>query len=180
MSIVVRPPVFADVARLATINVAAWHAAYAGIVPADYLDSRDQAEYEQRWRLNITEGRPGVSFFAAEADGTLAGYAICGPYRPQQDGDPAEDTATWGELYAIYTHPDRQRRGVGTAVHVATIGQLASEGYREAALWVLRANTASLRWYDARGWRPDGATSYWDDAGSALEEVRLRRALGPG
>ncbi len=95
MSIVVRLPAFDDVARLATINVDAWRAAYAGIVPADYLDSRDRAEYEQRWRLNIDPGRPGVSYLVAELDGILAGYVICGAYRLQQDGDPTEDTTTW-------------------------------------------------------------------------------------
>jgi GNAT superfamily N-acetyltransferase len=180
MSIVVRRPVFADVARLATINVETWRAAYAGIVPADYLDSRDHAEYEQRWRLNITQGRPGVSYIAAELDGLVAGYAICGPYRPQHDSDPSEDTATWAELYAIYTHPDQQGHGVGTAIHDAALDQMERDGYHVGALWVLRANAASLRWYDARGWRPDGATSSWEGAGPPLEEVRLVRALGSG
>lgn len=176
MSIIVRRPALADVDRLAAINVATWRSAYVGIVPTGYLDAMALDSYRERWVRNVTEGRPGASFFAAELDGRVAAYGICGAYRPQEDAEP-EDTDGWGELYAIYTDPPLQGRGLGAAVHEAMLGRLISDGHREAALWVLRDNVSSISWYEARGWRPDGVASTWSGAGEDLPEIRLRRVL---
>ena len=74
-----------------------------------------------------------------------------------------------------------QGRGAGTALHGAALDQLKTDGFDEAALWVLAANTSSRRWYAARGWRADGAVTDWvSQGGVALPEVRLRLSLGTG
>lgn len=167
-----------DVARLAEVNVVTWQRAYAGIVPAAYLDGLDREAFVKRWRTNVEQGYPGVSFWVADVDGVLSSYAIIGAYRPQEDADPSDDTTGWGEIYAIYTHPDLQGRGGGVAVLEAAMQELREQGYIRVALWALAANEASRRWYSARGWRPDGATSQWDGSGEPLEEVRLVLDLG--
>ncbi len=163
--------------RLARINVDTWRHAYDGIVPAAYLDALDVTAFEDRWRDRVTTDRPGISAWVAEVAGLVAGYAIVGPYRTQQDADPAEAMAGWGELYALYTQPELQGRGAGGAAHSAALGWLREQGCRWAALWVLRDNVAGRRWYADHGWQPDGATSHWRDAGTPLEEVRLVRSL---
>lgn len=178
VSVVVRRPTLADVDRLALINLETWRHAYAGVVPAAHLDSLRLERFRERWHRIITAGRPGVSSLAAEVDDTLAGYATLGPYRPQEDADPAEETQTWGEIYAIYTHPTLQGRGAGTALHGAAVDLLRTAEFHQAALWVLAANTSSRRWYAARGWRADGAVTDWvSEGGVALPEVRLRLPL---
>ncbi len=166
-------------ARLARINVDTWRHAYAGIVPSAYLDGLDVRDFEDRWRERLTTDRPGISDWVAEVDASVAGYAIVGPYRPQQDADPDEDVTGCGEVYALYTHPALQGRGAGGAVHDAALGWLRDQGSRRAALWVLHDNEAGRLWYAAHGWRADGATSRWDDAGTPLGEIRLVRDLGP-
>ncbi len=56
---------------------------------------------------------------------------------------------------------------------------MAGQGYRRATLWVLEANQRARRFYEARGWTPDG-TSKIDDRGSfQLHEVRYSCALSP-
>jgi ribosomal protein S18 acetylase RimI-like enzyme len=180
MAVVVRPPELADVDRLARINIDTWRHAYAGIVPAAYLEEMDAAKFRERWRLNVTEGRPGVTFHVAEVDGVLAGYAIVGGYRAQEDADPEEDTEDWGEIFAIYTSPEQQRKGAGTALHDAAITALRDDDHRRAALWVLADNTTSQRWYEHRGWQADGVTSYWSGSGTPLPEIRMVRELDPG
>ncbi len=177
MPIVVRRPTLPDVDRLAAINLETWRVAYAGIVPAAHLDGLTIDTFRDRWRANLGEERPGVAFLVAEVDNVLSSYAIVGSYRPQQDADPHERVDDWGELYALYTHPELQGRGAGTALHAAALDLLAAAGYDEAALWVLEANESSQVWYAARGWRPDGATSDWTGAGEPLTEIRLRLTL---
>jgi ribosomal protein S18 acetylase RimI-like enzyme len=172
--IVVRAPGVADAARLAAINIEAWRAAYEGIVPPGYLADLDLSAYEDRWVARIEA--PGDRIHrVADLDGVPAAYATGGSYRTQQDAEPGEDTTGWAEIYAIYADPQAQGRGAGTAVHDAVLGALHTRGHRLAALWVLRDNLAALRWYDARGWRPDGASSEWRGAGVPLTEVRLVR-----
>lgn len=177
VTLAVRRPTLADVDRLAVINVETWRDAYAGLVPAAHLDGLSLDAFRERWRRNVTEGRPHVSVLVAEVADTLAGYAIAGPYRPQEDADPAEQTQTWGEIYALYTHPSLQGRGAGTALHGAALDLLRNDGFDEAALWVLTANVSSHRWYAARGWHADGARTNWGSEGVALPEIRLRVAL---
>ncbi len=173
MTVRVRSPDPGDAGRLAEINVMTWRHAYAGIVPAAYLDGLDLAAFQERWRTQLVEGRAGASFLVATVDEVACGYVVFGGYRRQEDGDPDEDVAGWGEIYAIYTDPGFQGRGAGGALHDAAIGGLRVAGCTRAALWVLVGNEPSRRWYAARGWRPDGATSRWSGAGEPLVEVRL-------
>jgi ribosomal protein S18 acetylase RimI-like enzyme len=175
VTVIVRVPRLADVDELARINVETWRAAYAGILPAERLDM-DLAEYRSRWADNVTTGRPGVGFLLVEHDGLVAGYAVFGGYRVQQDADPNEDLTALGELYAIYVDPPRQGRGLGRALHDVAMAALAVDHDR-AAVWVLAENTSALRWYEGRGWSRDGATSLFEAAGQPLPEVRLRRPL---
>jgi ribosomal protein S18 acetylase RimI-like enzyme len=173
----VRSAVPEDAARLAEINVEAWRHAYDGIVPTTYLRALDVATTRERWQERIVKPPRDRVCLVAEIAGEVAAYAIGGAYRTQQDADPGEDTAGWGELYAIYTHPALQGRGAGSAVHDAVLAALAERGFSAAALWVLRANARTIGWYGDRRWRPDGALSRWLGAGEPLEEIRLVRDL---
>jgi GNAT superfamily N-acetyltransferase len=175
----VRRPTPDDAARLGAINSASWRHAYADIVPTDFLERYTPDLLARRWQSNLTEPRSGVSYLVAEVGGVLCSYVVIGDYRPQEDAVDDEDTGGWGEIYAIYTHPDQQGRGAGATLHDAALAELGERGCMTAALWVLAANDASRRWYAARGWHPDGATSQWDGAGEPLVEVRLVRDLGP-
>ncbi len=104
----------ADAQRLAEINVLSWQHAYAGIVPDAYLEALDAQTLRDRWLARIEDPGDRVTL-CAELDGQVAAYAVVGDYRVQQDA-ASEDVTGWGELYAIYTDPDLQRRGAGQAV----------------------------------------------------------------
>lgn len=176
MPISVRRPVLADVPALAAINIATWRVAYDGIVPPAYLDRMKPAAYEQQWRARIRDEQSADDAFLAERGGAVVGYVVAGRYRMQQDA-PREDTSGWGELYALYVHPASQRSGVGSRLHQEAMAYLSSHPYVQAALWVLEANLAGIAWYEAHGWRTDGATTEWAAAGVMLPEIRMVRRL---
>ncbi|MEJ7630544.1 MAG: GNAT family N-acetyltransferase [Nocardioidaceae bacterium] len=172
----VRVPSPKDAERLAEINLVTWRHAYAGIVPAGYLETLDPGRLRDRWLERIQDPPRERVCFVAEVDDVVAAYSIGGGYRVQQDAEH-EDTAGWGELYALYTHPDYQGRGAGQAAQSVLLAALAERGCSVAALWMLRDNDRTRRWYVDRGWRLDGATSLWLGAGEPLVEVRLTRLL---
>ncbi|MGI8701113.1 MAG: GNAT family N-acetyltransferase [Nocardioidaceae bacterium] len=176
-SVLVRVPTRADVDRLAEINATTWRHAYAGLVPDAYLQTMEPARLRQRWLQRLADANGDRTCLAAEIGGTITSYAIGGTYRAQHDGDPREDTAGWGELFALYTDPAYQGLGAGGAVHAVLIHRLAERGFSTAALWVLESNVRAQAWYAARGWRPDGTGSQWLGAGEPLKEVRLVRRL---
>ena len=47
---VIRPAVPGDAEAIAAVHLATWRDAYAGILPADFLDALRVNEFAQRWR----------------------------------------------------------------------------------------------------------------------------------
>lgn len=168
MTVAVRTGTPRDTVDVARVQVDAWRAAYAGIVPDELLARLDVPERVRRWlaRLEL-----GVRLLVAEQDGVVVGYASCGAGR---DDDATADV---GELYALYVAPDRWRSGTGRALHDAAVDALRGEGARTATLWVLAGNTRGRAFYEALGWRPDGRTRSEQVPGGSLGECRYTRAL---
>jgi GNAT superfamily N-acetyltransferase len=178
MTIEVRPMRAADAVDVAGIHVRGWQSAYVGIVPDAVLDAMTVPAHTERWRGYLEDRQAEGNHVLALIDRRPAAFVSFGAYRTQQDADPAEDTSGWGEIYALYTDPDLQGRGAGTAVHEAALAALAAARCSLAALWVLRDNTRSREWYTHRNWVADGATSLWlADDEVRLPEVRLRHQL---
>ncbi|TDE95773.1 GNAT family N-acetyltransferase [Occultella glacieicola] len=169
----VRPATAADVPGIAEVHVRAWQRAYAGIVPAAYLDSLDPGvRAEQLARRFGPDAVAGTvpTLVATGAEGTVLGFVNAGPYR---DDDVPADGPGWGEIYAIYVHPGHWTRGAGRALFDAALGTLDAD--RTVALWVLEANSNARRFYERMGLRPDGATNVFEIAGAAIPEIRYRR-----
>jgi GNAT superfamily N-acetyltransferase len=177
VTITVRPAAGGDVGRLAEVNIRSWQDAYAGIVPATYLEAMDLDRYQRMWAARVADAAPESRILVGDLDGVVAGYVAVGRCRPQHDraGEPVEEL---GEVLAIYVDPPSRGLGVGFAMHQAGAEWLADAGFSEAVAWVLAANDASLNWYRRQGWTADDATSRWTAAGVSLPEVRLRRRLG--
>ena len=177
----------ADVPAVSAIKVRGWQAAYAGIVPQDYLDAMDEAEDADGRREVLARSAGRVHNLVAVADGAegsdggdgpadrdgsiVVGWAAFGPYRGERT-----DTET-GELYAIYLRPERIGTGVGRALIAEVVRRSAELGRRRLALWVLADNARARRFYAAAGFVPDGAETTDLYAGAQLREVRYIRAL---
>ncbi len=61
-------------------------------------------------------------------------------------------------LEAIYVRPAAWGSGVAGHLHDAAIAELRSRGVRRAKLWMLERNDRARRFYERRGWRPDGTS----------------------
>ena len=89
---------------------------------------------------------------------------------------PSRDEPGVGELYAIYVDPDEWSRGAGRAL-IARAEERLAEEYAEATLWVLEDNPRARRFYEAAGWRTDGARQAVERLGVSPPEIRYRKRL---
>ena len=169
----IRRAEIADAASIGRVNVAAWRAAYAGIVPDEYLANMDPRQRAERWRGILAEPGPHAVFVAVDEQDTIAAY--CGVGRARTTYGTSEPGA--GELYSIYADPARHGTGAGRAVHDAGVEYLRQQGHRWARLWVFTANASARNWYAARDWAPDGATHNDEIAGVTIPEMRYSRTF---
>jgi GNAT superfamily N-acetyltransferase len=131
----IRAALLEDAPSIARVHVASWRAAYRGIVSQAYLDSLDEAQFTERWQHWIAT-EISATFYVAEAEGVLCGFASAGPIRK---------TISFydGELYAIYLLPEIQRRGIGRALFASSAAALTSRGLKHMLIWTLRDNPST-------------------------------------
>ena len=153
-----RTAVATDDESLVDLHLACWREAYAGLVPADLIESTfaDRAAALTRRREQRAAGR---ALWVAESAGSLVGFASGGPARHEHAPAPVE-------LYALYTRAAVWGTGVGHALCVAAIGEVA------AYLWVLAGNARAIGFYERQGFALDG-TEKDAPAGLDLRMVRL-------
>lgn len=172
----VREPVPGDSGGIGRVHVRAWQEAYAGIMAASFLDGLDEVTWGRAWGQRLSErmagrGEPGVELLVAEHPGTgaVAGIATLGPER---EGD-----RTRGELWMINVDPVAWGLGVGSALLAEVEARLAARGFALATLWVVAGNGRARRFYQARGWTPDGTCRREDIGGRPVDECRYTKPL---
>jgi GNAT superfamily N-acetyltransferase len=170
----IRRAVLADASRLAELHVRSWQAGYQGLLPQALLDGLDPAARLARWQAILLETDwPGQGTLVAEDGDELVGFArLC----PERDAK----VRTAGEVAAFHVAPDHWRKGVGRHLMSVALSQLSDAGFHTAILWVLSANERAIRFYEATGWRADGATkSEKADAlkGITVAEMRMAHTL---
>ncbi len=160
-----------DAERVGHIKVVGWRAAYAGLLPDATLNSLSEADQANRFRARITDSETGNSpiMRVAESDREVVGYVSLGPYR-------WDDLPGFGEIYALYVDPAHWGAGAGRRLMAAAEVDLARQGFAEAALWVLEANSAGRRFYEHLGWLSDGERGERCEVENA-PEVRYRKRL---
>jgi GNAT superfamily N-acetyltransferase len=147
----VRPAKRGDAAAVARIHIAAWRAAYAGILPDNYLVCMSESGQARQWsraiRRNDHLHRVFVAADLDETGDTVAGFASCGPAR---HAPGSLRSANDGEIFTLYVDLDRQGEGMGRALLEHCLETLARERRREAVVWVIAANPARF-FYEAQG-----------------------------
>lgn len=155
---------------IATIHVEAWKAAYAGIVPDEFLDSLSIDRRESTWRQYLSTGTADA-WVAIESE-TIVGWISISASR---DADSIEST---GEITAVYVKPGHWGRGLGRLLCDTAVQHLHLRGFIEVTLWVLAENERAVNFYRANGFVLDvGQGKILERGGKALPEVRFRNPL---
>jgi GNAT superfamily N-acetyltransferase len=168
----IRPARMEDVPEIAVVHVRSWQAAYRGLLPQAYLDGLDPSQRIGQWERSLSAAdwsRGGT--LVADAGGYLSGFVSYGPAR-----DDAGSQRT-GEIYAIYLVPAAWDKGIGRQLMAAALDRLGGTGFDQVILWVLDSDVRARRFYEAGGWRADGASKRDDSFGVPMTEVKYRRSL---
>src|SRR5215475_10890763 len=99
-----RDATFEDAAAIASAHVAAWRAAYDGLMPPAFLAALDVDRAVRRWEQSF---QTACSVVVVEANSEVVGFCRYGPSR-DSDGSPST-----GEVIAINLRPEFWRRGLG-------------------------------------------------------------------
>lgn len=160
-----RVAVSSDALGIARVQVAAWQAAYRGLMEQPLLDSLDPAAKVHSWETFLAA--PEHQSFVVETGSQITGYAnVC--------ASRDEPNSSTGEVASIYVLPGYWRKGLGSALLRTAERALVAQGHHSVTLWVLAANNPARQFYERSGYAPDGASKLHPKSG--LREVRYRRS----
>ncbi len=162
-----------DAHAIAQVHISSWQAAYADLMPADYLNALTAtlARRESRWASSIESGESVV--FVAQSNNQVVGWIAVGASRD----DDAVGTHI-GEVSALYVSPGAWQTGVGLALWKAGLEHLREQGHRRATLWVLAGNERAIRFYRRAGCSEEpGSGRNLQRGGVTLTEVRYALLL---
>jgi GNAT superfamily N-acetyltransferase len=141
----IRAAVPADGVAINEVLIAAGVAAWGGFLGAERI------EVANRGRTHPAD------LVAVDGEGVLAFVAW--------------DAAT-GEILRLYTHPRGWRQGAGGALLERALAALRSGGCTRAWLNTEERNVQARRFYEHRGWRPEGPVRDRLWHGARLREPR--------
>jgi GNAT superfamily N-acetyltransferase len=159
-----------DAPAVGLVQAAVWRDAYAGVLPAQVLDTFEPTAFANAWRRSLAAPPAGVyRLLAACAGDQVVGFASIGP---SQDRDASPET---GELAAIGVHPQARRAGHGSRLLNATVDTLRGAGAETLHTWVLADDEATRAFLVQAGLVPDGAfrDRVVSPEGQTAREVRL-------
>lgn len=165
-----------DVRELLVAHGRAWRAAYAEILPTAVVEEvvvvpPGEAHVEAHHDRLIGYGEDRV-LVAADADGTVRGYAVVRWPADETKDSVRPDEA---ELNELYVDPDWWGDGIGTALLEAGIDRLPDH-VDSLALETLEGNDDAAGFYEGRGFERDGTASFAVD-GEAFPTRVYRKPL---
>jgi GNAT superfamily N-acetyltransferase len=160
---VVRWATVDDAEDLADAHVASWQKAYSGIFPEAFLSGLDRGARAHWWRRHL-EG--GARVLVSDTERAV-GFCSFG----------ASDDQGWGEIFAIYVHPDHWGDGHGYELLLAGEEALRERSHTRALLWVLEANQRGRRFYERQGWNVGVPIRLEEIGGVQVTELRYEKDL---
>lgn len=162
-----------DDVALARLHVASWRAAYRGLVPSTFLDSLKEEPRRLKWRTFIEKQDSELpQVFVALKEDAIRGFVRVGRARESD-----LDKSLWGEIEALYVHPDCWGSGYGKSLLNTATDTARTAGLSRLILWVLVNNQRARSFYEHFGWEPEGSIKTDTTNGFPLHETRYYLAL---
>ena len=150
----VRVAVPADAGGIAGVHIATWQVAYQGVFSGDFLGSLDLEVRTGWWEALLLRGQRTT--YVVDGEAGIVGFCLIGD----------SDDEGWGEVFAIYVHPQYWGQGMGRTLLEAGESHLASVGFERSLLWVLDEEqpcTCFLRTTGLGQGKADSAGDDWGD-----------------
>jgi GNAT superfamily N-acetyltransferase len=161
-----------DAAGIAAVQVAVWQEEYAGLLPAEVVDSFDAEAFAAAWHQAISRPPDARSRVLVALERTqVRGFAVT-TASPDPDADPVAD----GELGDLVVHPAHRRAGHGSRLLQAGVDTLRADRFTRVTTWLRVDDDARRRFLTEAGWAPDGAHRELDlhgDGSVRVKQVRL-------
>ena len=164
----IRPARSEDIGAITAIYA---HAVEHGTASFE-VEPPTETEMARRMEALVTGG---FAYLVAELDGTVAGYAYAGPYRPRiAYRYTVEDS--------VYIRPDTQNLGIGRLLLTDLISEAERRGFRQmVAVIGDSAQLPSIALHRSLGFNPVGTfANVGFKHGRWLDSVLMQRSLGEG
>ncbi|WP_336208543.1 GNAT family N-acetyltransferase [Nonomuraea sp. LPB2021202275-12-8] len=145
----IRPGAADDVEAIAELHTESWRSAYAGIMPAGYLDGPLLEIHRELWHARLDSeqylnGGPPSCLLVADADDGGRGVTAFAYLTPQRDERILLDN--------LHVQPGMKRSGIGRRLMGQGLGWAAAHHPgRPVYLEVLRDNTPARAFYERMG-----------------------------
>jgi GNAT superfamily N-acetyltransferase len=165
-----------DAPAMAAVQVRAWRASYADLLPAEVLDALDPEQIAEGWREALS--RPADArnrVLVALERNLVTGFLVTGPAT-----DPDCDPGATGELADLTVDPDKRGVGHGSRLLQAGADTLVADRFDRAVTWLPAGDDATRAFLTSSGWGPDGAHRTLDllgDGTTTVKQVRLHTSL---
>ena len=168
---------WADDARgIAEVQVRAWRAEYAALLPAELLEALDPAGFASAWKASLDRPKDARNrVLVALERNTVHGFAVTGPA-----SDPDADPIVEGEISELTVDPEHTRQGHGSRLVQACADTLRADKFTTALVWLNADDDVRRAFLTAAGWAPDGAHRELDlhgDGSVRVKQVRLHTDL---
>lgn len=137
----VRPAVLADAPALLAI--------YRPFVERTAVSFEIQAPTTEEFAARIDKSLAGWAWLVAEEEGRCIGYAYGSSHR-------ARAAYRWSVETTAYVDPGAQRKGIGRALYLALLEELARKGFCNAVAGITLPNEASVAFHRSLGFEPVG------------------------
>jgi len=164
----IRPARSEDIGAITAIYA---HAVEHGTASFE-VEPPTETEMARRMEALVTGG---FAYLVAELDGSVAGYAYAGPYRPRiAYRYTVEDS--------VYIRPDAQNLGIGRLLLTDLISEAERRGFRQmVAVIGDSAQLPSIALHHSLGFKPVGTfANVGFKHGRWLDSVLMQRSLGEG
>jgi ribosomal protein S18 acetylase RimI-like enzyme len=171
----IRRAVPGDAPAIASVYVRSWKGAYPGLIPQSYLDALRAEDHVGAWEETLGAAawpRAGVIVLLGPAgddggEGPVTGFVAFSPSR-----DEDADATAVGEIHTFYLDPTVFGSGGADMLMSAALVALGAAHFATATLWVLSTNARARRFYERRGWRPDGTSKLHDWGAFVATDLR--------